>query len=129
MRIVVAGYGSTGDTLPLIALAAGLQRAGHSVVLVADEAAGQVAGRFGLDLRVLPGSARSVVTDGSHGWSSTIKSGRPSMQLFVELARLNTRDWIETIVVGNCLLEPEATRNRHAHVEPPSQRRQHSHQG
>ena len=97
MRIVVTGYGSTGDTLPLVALAASLQRAGHSVVLVTDEAVGQIAGRLGLDLRVLPGSARSMLTDGSPGWSRTMKSGRPSMQLFAEVTRLNTRGWIETL--------------------------------
>jgi len=90
MRIVVTGYGSTGDTLPLVALAASLQRAGHSVVLVTDEAVGQIAGRLGLDLRVLPGSARSMLTDGSPGWSRTMKSGRPSMQLFAEVTRPNT---------------------------------------
>ncbi len=39
MKVVVAGYGSTGDTLPLLALAAGLNKLGHDVVLAADEAA------------------------------------------------------------------------------------------
>lgn len=97
MKVVVAGYGSTGDTLPLIALASGLDRAGHDVVLVADEAAGATADRLGLDFRHLAGSAKAVVTAGSHGWAESIASGRTSPRLLAELARFNTRAWIDTI--------------------------------
>ena len=63
MKAVVAGYGSTGDTLPLIALAAGLRDAGHEVVLLADEAAGTTARRLGLALSAAyraPGSISSA---------------------------------------------------------------------
>lgn len=97
MRVVVAGYGSTGDTLPLIALAVGLDRAGHEVVLVADQEAGTTAAELGLDFRELAGSARAIVTEGSHGWGQTIASGRTSPRLLAELARFNTRAWIDTI--------------------------------
>ncbi|WP_028708697.1 glycosyltransferase [Propionicicella superfundia] len=97
MKVVVAGFGSTGDTVPLIALAVGLRRAGHEVVLVADQEAGMSATRLGLDFRKLAGSAQTVVTEGSHGWSETIESGRTSPRLLAELARFNTRAWIETI--------------------------------
>jgi UDP:flavonoid glycosyltransferase YjiC (YdhE family) len=97
MKIVVTGYGTTGDTQPLIALASGLQQAGHQVVLVTDEGAVAPAARLGVDCRVLAGSARTMVTEGSQGWSETVKTGRPSMRLVVRAARLNTRAWIETI--------------------------------
>jgi UDP:flavonoid glycosyltransferase YjiC (YdhE family) len=97
MRVVVAGYGSTGDTLPLIALAVGLDRAGHEVVLIADQEAGTSATGLGLDFRELTGSARTVVTEGSHGWGQTIESGRTSPRLLAELARFNTRAWTDTI--------------------------------
>lgn len=97
MRVVVAGYGSTGDTLPLIALAAGLKKAGHEVVLVTDEAAGATASRLGLDFRELAGSARAVVTEGSHGWAETIESGRLSPRVALELGRFHTREWLDTI--------------------------------
>ncbi|MFT3889964.1 MAG: glycosyltransferase [Arachnia sp.] len=97
MRVVVAGYGSTGDTLPLIALAAGLERAGHNPVLVADEGVEATASRLGLEFRVLAGSARSVLTQGSHGWSATIASGRPSPRLFAEIGQFNAQAWIDTI--------------------------------
>ncbi len=97
MKIVVTGYGTTGDTQPLIALTHGLQQAGHQVVLATDEGAVASAARLGLDCRVLAGSARTVVTEGSHGWAETVKSGRPSMQLMVQVARMNTKAWIETI--------------------------------
>lgn len=97
MKIVVTGYGTTGDTQPLIALASGLQQAGHQVVLATDEGAVAPAARLGVDCRVLVGSARTMVTEGSQGWSETVKTGRPSMRLIVRAARLNTKAWIETI--------------------------------
>ncbi len=97
MRVVVAGYGSTGDTLPLIALAVGVDRAGHEVVLIADEEAEVTATRLGLDFRPLAGSSRAVITEGSHGWAETIASGRPSPRAFIELGRFHTREWIDTI--------------------------------
>lgn len=97
MRVVVAGFGSTGDTLPLIALAAGLEGAGHEVVLVTDEAAGATAGRLGLDFRALAGSAQTVITEGSHGWAEMIESGRLTPRAFLELGRFHTREWLATI--------------------------------
>lgn len=97
MKIVVTGYGTTGDTQPLIALAAGLQQAGHHVVLATDEAAVETATRLGLDCRVLAGSARSMLTEGSHGWAESMESGRPTMQLLMQVARFNTAAWIDTI--------------------------------
>lgn len=97
MRVVVAGFGSTGDTLPLIALAAGLERAGHEVVLVTDEAAGATAGQLGLDFRALAGSAQTVITEGSHGWAEMIDSGRLTPRAFLELGRFHTREWLATI--------------------------------
>lgn len=100
MKVVVTGFGSTGDIQPLIALAAGLHRAGHSVVLVTDEGAEATASELGLVFRVLAGSARSVVVDGTHGWAETIASGRPSPRLFLEVGRFNTRSWIETIAAA-----------------------------
>lgn len=97
MRIVVTGYGTTGDIQPLIALANGLQQAGHQVVLATDEGAVPSAARLGLDCRVLAGSARSMLTAGSHGWEESMNAGRPTMQLLMQVARLNTKAWIETI--------------------------------
>lgn len=97
MKVVVAGYGSTGDTLPLIALATGLDRAGHQVALIADEDAKVTATRLGLDFRPLAGSSRAVITEGSHGWAETIASGRVSPRAFIELGRFHTREWIDTI--------------------------------
>lgn len=97
MRVVVAGYGSTGDTLPLIALAAGLKEAGHEVVLVTDGAAGVTASGLVLDFRELAGSARAVITEGSHGWAETIESGRVSPRIALELGRFHTREWLDTI--------------------------------
>lgn len=112
MRVVVAGYGSTGDTLPLIALAAGLRKAGHEVVLVTDEAAGATASGLGLDFRELAGSARAVVTEGSHGWAETIESGRPSPRIAIELGRFHTREcWSQSSFSRPC--RPGTIRTRY----------------
>lgn len=97
MKIVVTGYGTTGDTQPLIALASGLRQVGHQVVLATDEGAVPPAARVGVDCRVLAGSARTMLTEGSPGWSETVKTGRPSMRFIVRAARLNTKAWIETL--------------------------------
>lgn len=97
MKVVVAGYGSTGDTLPLVALAAGLDGAGHEVVLVADQGARAAADQLGLTFSELAGSARTVLAEGSHGWRETVRSGRTSPRLLAGLARFNTREWIATI--------------------------------
>lgn len=67
------------------------------MVLVTDEAAGAAARRLGLDFRELAGSARAVVTEGSHGWAETIESGRPSPRIALELGRFHTREWLDTI--------------------------------
>lgn len=96
MRIVVTGYGTTGDIAPVLALADGLQRAGHHVVLVTDEGAAADAERLGLDLRVLPGRVETIVTEGMHGWKGAVSSGRTT-RLLATMPRLHTREWIEVI--------------------------------
>lgn len=97
MKIVVAGYGSTGDTVPLLALAGGLQRAGHQAVLVADEGARTSASELGLDFRELAGSSRSVVTEGTNGFAEMMATGRVSPKAIIEFGRFHSREWIETM--------------------------------
>lgn len=78
MKVLVTGYGSTGDTQPLLALAEGLRGAGHQVVPATDEGAAAAAAALGLGFRVLAGSAKTVPTEGSLGGDRATSSGRAS---------------------------------------------------
>ncbi len=64
MRVTLASYGSTGDILPLVALAVGLRDAGHQVVTVGDQAASAVAARHGLEFHALEGSFQDTMEPG-----------------------------------------------------------------
>lgn len=64
MRATLASYGSTGDLLPLIALAVGLRTAGHDVVIVADEAGTDLAARHGLEFHALAGKFQDLMEPG-----------------------------------------------------------------
>ncbi len=97
MRVVVSGYGSTGDNVPLLALAAGLQGAGHRVTLVADEQAGAAAARLGLDFRTLTGSVQRLLANDSRGWQETVGSGRLSGRALTEVGRFHHRAWLTEI--------------------------------
>lgn len=64
MRITVASYGSTGDLLPLMALAVGLRSAGHQVVTVGDQAGAELAARHGLEFHELAGRFQELMKPG-----------------------------------------------------------------
>lgn len=64
MRVTLASYGSTGDILPLIALAVRLRAAGHQVVTVGDQAGSDVAARHGLEFHPLEGSFQETTEPG-----------------------------------------------------------------
>ena len=64
MRITVASYGSTGDLMPLVALAVGLRAAGHQVVTVADQAGTELAARHGLEFHALAGRFQELMEPG-----------------------------------------------------------------
>nr|WP_300151036.1 glycosyltransferase [Propionicimonas sp.] len=64
MRVTLVSYGSTGDILPLVALAVGLRAAGHQVVTVGDQAGSDVATRHGLEFHALEGSLRETMEPG-----------------------------------------------------------------
>lgn len=64
MRVTLVSYGSTGDVLPLVALAVGLRAAGHQVVTVGDQAGAEVAARHGLEFHALAGSLQELMEPG-----------------------------------------------------------------
>ena len=64
MRVTLVGYGSTGDLLPLIALAVALREAGHEVVTLGDEAGAPLAERRGIEFHALEGSLEDELQPG-----------------------------------------------------------------
>ncbi len=80
---------------------AALRRAGHETVLVTDAEARPLAERLGVEFVALPGSARSIMTEGAHGWDATIGSGRLSPRLVARLARLNAAAWHDAIAAAS----------------------------
>ncbi|WP_028707455.1 glycosyltransferase [Propionicicella superfundia] len=64
MKVTLVSYGSTGDALPLVALAAGLDAAGHRVVTVGDQAGAGLAARHGLEFHALAGSFQELMEPG-----------------------------------------------------------------
>lgn len=64
MRVTLVSYGSTGDVLPLMALAIGLRAAGLQVVTVADQAGAEVAARHGLEFHALAGMFQELMEPG-----------------------------------------------------------------
>lgn len=96
MKVLVTGFGSTGDTMPLIALAVSLRDRGHEVVVLTDQNANDAAAKFGLDLRLLPGDAKGLLKAGALG-DRVMEEGKLSPGILVKLARFNTAEWLEAI--------------------------------
>jgi sterol 3beta-glucosyltransferase len=62
MKIVIVTIGSTGDTLPFVALGWRLQAAGHEVAVAAQAAFEQPIRAAGLEFRKMPGDIRQDLT-------------------------------------------------------------------
>ena len=64
MRATLVSYGSTGDLLPLVALAVALREAGHEVVALGDEAGAPLAERYEIEFHALEGSLEDEMQPG-----------------------------------------------------------------
>jgi len=64
MRATLVSYGSTGDMLPMVALAVAMREAGHEVVTLGDEAGSELAERHGIEFHVLEGNLRETMQPG-----------------------------------------------------------------
>ncbi|WP_431856187.1 glycosyltransferase [Azospirillum sp.] len=100
MRVSIITYGSQGDVRPLVALGAGLVRAGHSVVFPADREFRPLIERHGLEHRPLSGDVRAV-TQGDAA-STLFRRGVNPVQLTRALVRMAqdygeawTREYLE----------------------------------
>lgn len=101
MRVSIITYGSLGDVRPLVALGAGLVRAGHGVVLPADREFRGLVERHGLEFRPLAGDVRAV-TQGGGAADTLFRRGANPVQLTRALVRMAqdhgeawTREYLE----------------------------------
>jgi UDP:flavonoid glycosyltransferase YjiC (YdhE family) len=60
VRIAIPALGTRGDVQPYVALAAGLHRAGHEVVVTTHEAFAPLVRRHGLEFQALPGDPATM---------------------------------------------------------------------
>ena len=94
MRVTLVSYGSTGDAVPMVALALGLRRAGHEAIIVADESGRAVAAPHDLEFYALQGDLRAQTETGVHPLVGVVESGRFPLRTQY---RLPDRAWLETI--------------------------------
>src|SRR5258708_4759634 len=86
MRITLLAFGSRGDVQPHIALAAGLQAAGHSTRVVTHTLFEPLIRRLGLEFTPLEINPRDVVDDeAGQDW---LGSGTNSLHFFQRFSRI-----------------------------------------
>ncbi|HYD99642.1 MAG TPA: glycosyltransferase, partial [Alphaproteobacteria bacterium] len=94
MKILIVTYGSQGDIRPLVALGAGLVRAGHRVVFPADPAFRGLIERHGLDFAPLSGDIRAAAA-GAEGRAMYRRGANPVnlTRALMAMARAHALDW------------------------------------
>lgn len=99
MRVLIASYGSEGDTRPFIALAAGLRGLGHDVVLCGEANGATIAARHDVPFRVLDGDLRGIMAMGEMGANALRRGdgGVTGLTVFHRLARRHTDAWVELL--------------------------------
>lgn len=95
MKVTLVSYGSLGDAIPLVALALGLQEAGHRPVIVAERGAGVLAAEHGLEFHALAGDIAELMRPGAPV-AQAVEAGHLTLGSFVDYRRAD-RGWLETI--------------------------------
>ena len=99
-RILIATYGSEGDTRPFTALAAGLIEHGFDVLVCGEESGAEMARRHHVPFRALEGDLQGIMATGEMGAQALRRSdgGLTGLTVFHRLARRHTEAWIEALV-------------------------------
>lgn len=96
MHLVLVTYGTDGDTRPMLALARGLQAAGHQVRLIGDESGADLAAAEGVEFTALPGSLKQIMESDTN-LNKAMRSGRVGLGEVARTARRTARDWLPVI--------------------------------
>lgn len=99
-RVLIATYGSEGDTRPFTALAAGLIEHGFDVLVCGEESGAEMARRHHVPFRALEGDLQGIMATGEMGAQALRRSdgGLTGLTVFHRLARRHTEAWIEALV-------------------------------
>lgn len=99
-RIVIATYGSEGDTRPFVALAAGLIENGFDVVVCGEQSGAEIAGRHRVPFRAFDGDLQGIMATGEMGAQAVRRSdgGVTGLTVFHRLARRHSDAWVSTLV-------------------------------
>ncbi len=89
MKIVVVTIGTQGDVLPMVAVGARLQAAGHEVTLGTQELFAAEVREAGLEFRPIPGDCRALLaSDVGRAWRearSTAAANRAALQVALQM--------------------------------------------
>ncbi|HDR9584668.1 TPA: glycosyltransferase family 1 protein [Burkholderia stabilis] len=99
MKLVIATYGTEGDTRPLAALGRGLMDAGHDVRLLADAATLGAADALGVPARPLSGDIRrAIAPDGALSDAVRGRGGfNDTSKALAAIANANTPAWMREV--------------------------------
>lgn len=99
MRLTLITFGTEGDCRPMIALGLGLQRAGHSVVLLGERATMSAAKEYGLPFEPLAGDIQATLQPGGvlHKLITTGDNPVKATQAFARIAQDNTVSWMSQL--------------------------------
>ncbi|MBZ4417377.1 glycosyltransferase [Myxococcus sp. RHSTA-1-4] len=101
MRITIITFGTEGDVRPMVALAEGLARAGHTPVLVADPAFAPLTEGRGIEFKPLSGDIRA--TTASSEMEALFTRGLNPAELSRMMARLaidHSESWAEQFLAA-----------------------------
>ena len=98
MKVTLVSYGTMGDCIPLVALGARLQAAGHHAVMVAEGHGRDLAERHGLEFHALAGDITDLMRPGA-AMTQTLEAGRFTMKTLRGEWR-DDRAWLETIMAA-----------------------------
>jgi sterol 3beta-glucosyltransferase len=92
MRITLLTYGSRGDFQPFLALAVGLQKAGHSPRLAGPARFEQVADQFQVPFSVLAGDPAEISVRFNNAGTNPVRVARSIRDYVYDIAPLVTKD-------------------------------------
>ena len=97
MKTLLATWGTEGDTRPVLALAHGLQQAGHEVTVIADRAGQRLADQLGVPLDPTPGDFQQLMA-GDTSTGDMVRGSKPSHVIWPELVRDYARPMADQLI-------------------------------
>ncbi|MEY4754945.1 MAG: hypothetical protein RJA44_2620, partial [Pseudomonadota bacterium] len=100
LRLIVATFGTKGDTRPMLALCRGLIEAGHEVLLLADRVVQPLAYAHGVPMQALAGDMHGTIATSS-ALADALRQGgdaRHMVQAISQVAAEHTESWLLDLI-------------------------------